>query len=287
VPKSKPEPPATSRKPARAVTAREQTETAGERKLERLRRAVLIAELVKQSGVALEAQGPLRLGACPYHDDKGASLVLNTKTNTWRCEPCKAGGDVIAWVQKRDALDFIDALDVIKGMVARGEAAEPTEATPAPTERAGVPAISSSLAAELAAPERKGPWSRRIPEDEVERLKRDVSIVRLVEAEGVKLSGHGDNRIGLCPLHDDKNPSLVVSPKKNVWHCLGACQAGGSVIDWVMRTERGTVAGLQLADRAKQPDLAKFVSYMQHRMSRHPEDYLLETNPKPELDHHL
>jgi hypothetical protein len=56
---------------------------------------------------------------------------------------------------------------------------------------------------------------------------------------------------------------------------------------WVMRTERGTVAGLQLADRAKQPDLAKFVSYMQHRMSRHPEDYLLETNPKPELDHHL
>ena len=56
---------------------------------------------------------------------------------------------------------------------------------------------------------------------------------------------------------------------------------------WVMRTEHGTVAGLQLADRAKQPDLAKFVSYMQHRMSRHPEDYLLETNPKPELDHHL
>lgn len=56
---------------------------------------------------------------------------------------------------------------------------------------------------------------------------------------------------------------------------------------WVMRTERGTVAGLQLADRAKQPDLAKFVSYMQRRMARHPEDYLLETNPKPELDHHL
>jgi DNA primase catalytic core len=29
----------------------------------------------------------------------------------------------------------------------------------------------------------------------------------------------------------------VVSPKKNLWHCLGACQAGGSVIDWVMRAE--------------------------------------------------
>jgi DNA primase len=30
---------------------------------------------------------------------------------------------------------------------------------------------------------------------------------------------------------------LVVSPGKNLWHCLGACQAGGSVIDWVIRAE--------------------------------------------------
>ncbi|MCC6706955.1 MAG: toprim domain-containing protein, partial [Gammaproteobacteria bacterium] len=37
--------------------------------------------------------------------------------------------------------------------------------------------------------------------------------------------------------HDDHEPSLVISPDKNLWHCLGACQAGGSVIDWVMRAE--------------------------------------------------
>jgi len=34
-----------------------------------------------------------------------------------------------------------------------------------------------------------------------------------------------------------KTPSLVITPKENLWHCLGACQAGGSVIDWVMRSE--------------------------------------------------
>jgi DNA primase len=80
----------------------------------------------------------------------------------------------------------------------------------------------------------------RIPEEEIERIKREVSIVRLVEAKGVKLSGHGDNLMGLCPLpgHNDKNPSLVVSPSKNVFHCLGKCQTGGSVIDWVMKAER-------------------------------------------------
>jgi len=38
-------------------------------------------------------------------------------------------------------------------------------------------------------------------------------------------------------IHDDREPSLVITPAKNLWHCLGACQAGGSVIDWVMRAE--------------------------------------------------
>ncbi len=78
----------------------------------------------------------------------------------------------------------------------------------------------------------------RIPTEELERIKRDISLVRLVEAYGVKLSGQGDNVIGLCPLHEDHDPSLVVSPAKNVWHCLGACQTGGSNIDWVMKTKR-------------------------------------------------
>lgn len=76
-----------------------------------------------------------------------------------------------------------------------------------------------------------------IPAAELDALKRDISILRLVESRGVKLRGRGDNLMGLCPFHDDKEPSLVVSPKKNVWHCLGACKTGGSVIDWVMKAE--------------------------------------------------
>lgn len=75
----------------------------------------------------------------------------------------------------------------------------------------------------------------RIPESEIERLKLSVSLERLIESAGVVLKRHGKDRVGRCPFHDDKTPSLVVSPKTNLWHCLGACQAGGSVIDWVMR----------------------------------------------------
>ena len=77
----------------------------------------------------------------------------------------------------------------------------------------------------------------RIPDDQIERLKQEVSVQRLAEGMGITLKRHGADLIGLCPFHDDHEPSLVISPKNNLWHCLGACQAGGSVIDWVMKAE--------------------------------------------------
>ena len=77
----------------------------------------------------------------------------------------------------------------------------------------------------------------RIPDQVVERLKTDISVERLAESRGVELKRHGTDLIGRCPFHDDKTPSLVVTPAKNLWHCLGACQAGGTVIDWVMKVE--------------------------------------------------
>ena len=77
----------------------------------------------------------------------------------------------------------------------------------------------------------------RIPEAEVERLKREISVERLAEARGIKLTRSGKELIGLCPFHDDRNPSLNIDPVKNVWHCKGACGEGGDVIEWVMRAE--------------------------------------------------
>jgi DNA primase len=67
-----------------------------------------------------------------------------------------------------------------------------------------------------------------IPDDLVERLKAGVSLVSLVEAAGVRLRKTGADLAGCCPFHEDGMPSLVISPGKNLWHCLGACQAGGS-----------------------------------------------------------
>lgn len=77
----------------------------------------------------------------------------------------------------------------------------------------------------------------RFSDDTINRIKQDVSLVRLVETSGVALKTHGKDKIGRCPFHNDKTPSLVVSPESNLWNCLGACQTGGSVIDWVIKTQ--------------------------------------------------
>jgi len=77
----------------------------------------------------------------------------------------------------------------------------------------------------------------RIPESEVERLKKEISVQRLAEARGVKLTRQGANLVGKCPFHDDRTPSLIITPATNLWHCMGACNTGGSVIDWVMKTD--------------------------------------------------
>ncbi len=77
----------------------------------------------------------------------------------------------------------------------------------------------------------------RIPDTELDTLKRDISLERLIESAGIELKRQGKDLIARCPFHDDKTPSLVISPEKNLWHCLGACQMGGSVIDWVMKMQ--------------------------------------------------
>jgi len=74
----------------------------------------------------------------------------------------------------------------------------------------------------------------RIPNSEIERLKAEVSVARLVEGSGIKLEKRGKDLVGACPFHADDTPSLIVTPDKNLFHCFG-CNAGGGPIDWMMR----------------------------------------------------
>ena len=77
----------------------------------------------------------------------------------------------------------------------------------------------------------------RYHDDDLERLKRNIDLVALCRSRGIELKQHGSrDYIGRCPFHEDKNPSFVVTPHKNLFHCLG-CDAAGSVIDFVMKLD--------------------------------------------------
>lgn len=76
----------------------------------------------------------------------------------------------------------------------------------------------------------------RIADEVIERIKTEVSLVRLAESQGYKLQKHGKDFAVCCPFHADKTPSCVITPKSNLFNCFG-CGAGGSVIDWVMKTQ--------------------------------------------------
>ena len=66
----------------------------------------------------------------------------------------------------------------------------------------------------------------RIPDEELRRLKREVDLPRLVRRRGVVLKPHGDDLLGLCPFHDDKEPSLVVSPRQEPLALPGRLRRG-------------------------------------------------------------
>lgn len=77
----------------------------------------------------------------------------------------------------------------------------------------------------------------RIPEAELQHLKAAVPLVAVVKQQGRQMFKKGRDFTVLCPFHDEKTPSMVISPAKNLYHCFG-CDAGGSVLDWVMHTEK-------------------------------------------------
>lgn len=88
-----------------------------------------------------------------------------------------------------------------------------------------------------------------IPRDKIEEIKDRSDIVEVI-SEYVILKKRGANFIGLCPFHNEKTPSMSISPAKNIWHCFG-CHEGGGVIDFVMKVENiSFVAAIkQLAEK--------------------------------------
>jgi len=71
--------------------------------------------------------------------------------------------------------------------------------------------------------------------NDIDEVKTRLNIVDIIGAK-IPLKKAGRNFKGLCPFHNEKTPSFMVSPDRQAFHCFG-CGKGGSVIDFVMEYE--------------------------------------------------
>ena len=75
-----------------------------------------------------------------------------------------------------------------------------------------------------------------IDRDTIDKIMEATNIVDVV-SEVVTLRKAGINYKGLCPFHDDKTPSFMVSPTKGICHCF-ACGKGGNAVNFLMEHEQ-------------------------------------------------
>ncbi len=87
----------------------------------------------------------------------------------------------------------------------------------------------------------------------IEAVKERADIVDVV-GEHVVLKKKGREFVGLCPFHDDKSPSMTVSPAKQFYYCF-SCGAGGNAIKFLMELQRQSFGDvvLELARKYQLP----------------------------------
>ena len=75
----------------------------------------------------------------------------------------------------------------------------------------------------------------KIPYDEILNIQRKVNIVDVIQ-NYIPIEKKGKNYFAICPFHDDHNPSLSISPEKQIYTCF-VCGASGNVFNFVMNYE--------------------------------------------------
>lgn len=80
--------------------------------VERVKDAADVVELVGEK-VQLRRVGSRWVGRCPFHDERTPSFSVSPERKTYHCFGCKAGGDVIRFVQETEGLDFVGAVEAL------------------------------------------------------------------------------------------------------------------------------------------------------------------------------
>lgn len=142
---------------------------------------------------------------------------------------------------------------------------------------------------------------------DVELIKSKIDIVDFL-GNYLTLKKAGRNYKAVCPFHNEKTPSFIVSPERQSWHCFGACATGGDVIAFLQKWESlefvetlkilADKVGVELSNREESGNIklkeklyginslaSEFFHYLltNHSLGKRAMDYLKERGIKKEI----
>src|SRR3990167_10810932 len=122
--------------------------------------------------------------------------------------------------------------------------------------------------------------------DDLELIKEKINIVDLI-SEYIPLKKAGVNFKANCPFHQEKTPSFMVSPERQIFHCFG-CDVGGDIYKFVMEKEGlefkdalellAQKAGVVLKNRSPKSSKTEKLFLINQKASQF-YNYLLTTHP--------
>ncbi len=74
-----------------------------------------------------------------------------------------------------------------------------------------------------------------LSQEKINEIRNSVNIVDVISSY-IPLTPKGKNYFGVCPFHDDTNPSMSVSPSRQIYKCF-SCGATGTVFKFIMDYE--------------------------------------------------
>ena len=81
--------------------------------VEEVREAADLYELISETVTLKRSGSEIYMGLCPFHDEKTPSFSVRPSLGTWHCFGCGEGGDVFDYVEKRDGVDFQEAVKIL------------------------------------------------------------------------------------------------------------------------------------------------------------------------------